>query len=96
MFSFARTIVRNKIAAIAVVGIGAFFLMPSEEEEPVSTNPWSAPAETTTIAQADEGGFVDGLVSEASDLMEENGIDTSQINTDSLDNAASAFSGANN
>lgn len=94
MFSFARIVVRNKIATVALVGIGAYFLMPSQEEEPASTNPWAAPAETPALAQAGDDGFIDGLVDQASDLMSENGLDTSQISSSSIDNAASAFAGS--
>ena len=98
MFGIARTIIRHKVGAIAIVAIGAFFLMPNGEEEQVSTNPWSAQAQTSAVASAEESGLVDDLITEAGDFLDENGISTSAVSDQTvgrMDGAAEAYEGAN-
>jgi len=99
MFTLARFVVRNKLLALAVVGGGIFFMMPSGQEEEKPANPWSVQPDKPTLAQAEEGGFVDELVTEAGDFLDENGINPAAMADESvgrLDSAASAYDKANN
>ena len=99
MFALARGIVRHKVGAIAVIGIAAFAMMPSADEEAeTSSSPWGKQAPGTQVAKADEGGFIDDIVSEADSMLAESGMDPREKaaeTVDRFDNTANAFSNAN-
>lgn len=99
MFSFARYVVRHKVGAVAICALGVFFLTPNHDEQPEqSSNPWSAQAAPTQIAQAEESSFVDGIVTEAVSYLDEAGLNPME-ETDAavgrLDDTASAFGKVN-
>ena len=98
MFSLARVIVRNKIAFIALIGIGIFAAMPSESEDEGPSSPWAIQSQPKQVAQVDEGGFVSNMMDDASEFLEENGmnvIDKADSAVDRFDNTASVYSKAN-
>lgn len=99
MFSFARVIVRNKVGAIAVIGLGAFFLIPSADEEvEKSSSPWAQQPKQAQVAKKDEGGFLDDIVAEADSMIAESGMDPREKASEAVgrfDNTATAFGGAN-
>ena len=89
---------RNKIVVLAAIGLGVFFLMPGETEEEVSNNSWAVQAKAPSAAQAGEGGFIDGLVTEAGDFLDERGISPAELADEQvgrLDSAADAYKQAN-
>jgi len=98
MFSLARIIVRNKIAFIALAGVGIFIAMPSESEEEAPTSPWAIQSQQTQVAKAEEGGFVSDMMDEASAFLDENDInviDKADGAVDRFGDTASAYSNAN-
>ena len=98
MFSLARIIVRNKIAFIALIGVGIFITMPSESEEEAPSGPWAIQSQQKQVAQADKGGFVSEMMDEASEFLDENDInviDKADGAVDRFGNTASAYSNAN-
>lgn len=99
MFTFARMIVRNKGAAVALVALGAFALLPGEEEPAAPTNPWALqPAAPATVPQAEEGGFVDDIITETTAFLDEHGLNPAAGAEEAVgrfDDTASAYSQAN-
>ena len=97
MFAIARTIIRNKVAAVLLVGAGAFFLMPDgEEEDTASKNPWAV-QQAKPAAKAEEPGFVDDMVAQAETFLDEQGINPVSAASDHVgrfDKAASAYESA--
>ena len=99
MFSLARMIVRNKVGAAAVLAIGVFILTPGEQEPEGPSNPW-AKRETpaVTVAQQDEGGFIDDIMTEATEFLDETGmnpVEKADETVKAFDDTASAYSRAN-
>lgn len=103
MFKIARFLVQNKIGAIAVVGIGAFLMMPSgEEEEPTSSSPWSKQTQQVATASTEESSFVSDMVGTAVDeagaYLDEAGINPLSEAEESVgrfEDTAGAMSDAN-
>lgn len=103
MFVIARALVRHKVGVVAVLALGVFFLMPSNDEALVEDNsPWGndAPAQ---VAQAEESGFLGGAIDSAIDgaveYLDEAGLNPVEMAEDSAgnwDGAADAFENANN
>ena len=94
MFTIARYIVRNKIGVVLVLGMAAVFLAPvGEEAEEVSNSPW-ARSRSAEQSGTQEGGFVDDMMAEASDLIESSGLDPRDETTARLESAAAGFGSA--
>lgn len=103
MFAFARSIVRHKVGAVAVLALGVFFLAPGDDDsEEKSNSPWGQDA-LTQVAEAEESGFLGGAIDSAIDGAVEyldeaglNPVDMADDSTSNWDGAADAFENANN
>ncbi len=91
---------RHKVGAFALIALGVFFLTPEKDDQPQqSSNPWATQsAESVQVAAVDDTSFVDDLVSEAGDYLDEAGINPVAAADETVgrfDNTASAYSSAN-
>ena len=87
MFAFARFVVRHKVGAAALVALGVFVMMPSEDEAAAeqSASPWSAQAATVQVAQAQESSFVGEVVDGTVAYLDEAGLNPLSASSESAD-----------
>ncbi len=99
MFGVARFVVRHKVGVVAVLAIGAFFLTPDQQDEPVqSSNPWSVQDAPVQVAQVDEVSFVDDIVDEAVTYLDDAGLNPVEKADEAVgrfDDTASAYNRVN-
>lgn len=100
MFRIAQIVVRNKIAVLALAGIDAFFLMPNEDEPAAqSSNPWVKQAAPAAMASANKPGFVDTMVTCATDYLDEhdlNPLEQADESVNGFESNAAVLDTANN
>lgn len=96
MFSAARFLVRHKVAAIAVIGLGMFALSPKAEED-APRSPWAIQSQPQGSA-GEEPGLLDDLAAEAEVALAASGV-AEMVGADAslerMEGAAGAYENAN-
>jgi len=99
MFGFAKFIVNHKIAAVAVIAAGVFFMTPGKDEQAANEhNPWASPPAGAHVAASAEPGILDTVIDKADTMLAESGYDPrdqAETAVGRFDDTATKYSEAN-